>query len=219
MSVFFSIRFLFHSVITAVTGASNISCLLLPFHVGFLLISLEIIPRDADIWNHRNVECIYMWHSANKHFSRASKPCHDLVFVFHLASCIARNTSNEFVLEKLYEVAVQTVIMANKIRRALRNGCRPGKRGNPENSTWTQGKQLSGICRPIDLEVKSSMFCSSIEKTSKTAPSFVPIIKPDSDFPAVPVQTFVGSSILLGRTCTVSNGPRLRKNIRTCGIA
>jgi hypothetical protein len=114
---------------------------------------------------------------------------------------------------------MQTVTMANKIRRALRNGCRPGKRGNSENSTWAKGRQPSGICRHIDREAKSSMLCSSTEKTSKTVLSFAPIIKADSDFPAVPVQTFVGSSILLGRTCTVSNGLRLRKNIRTCGIA
>jgi hypothetical protein len=218
MSVLFSIHLLFHPIITAVTGVKNILCLLFPFYIGFVFISLEIISRDADIWNYRNVEYMYMWHSANKQFSQASESCHDLIFVFHLASCTARNISNGFVLGKLYEVAIQTVIMTNKIRRALRSGCRPGKRGNTD-STRTQGRQLSGICRPIDLEVKSSMLCSSIEKTSKTAPSFVPIIKTEPDFPAVPVQTFVGSSIPLGRTCTVSNSLRLRKNIRTCGIA
>jgi hypothetical protein len=219
MSVFFSIHLLFHPVITAVTGVNDIIRLLFPFYIVFLLIFLKIISRDADIWNHRNVEYMYMWQSTNKHSSRASKSCHDLIFVFHLASCTARNISNGFVLEKLYKVAVQTVTMANKIRRALRSGCRPGKRGTPENSTWTQGRQPSGTCRHIDLEAKGSMLCSFIEKTSKTVLSFVPISKADSDFPAVPVQTFVGSSILLGRTCTVSNGPRLRKNIRTCGIA
>jgi hypothetical protein len=218
MSDFFSIHVLFHPGITAIIGANDVLRHLFPFHIGFLSILLEIISRDADIWQHRNVEGI--WQSSNKHSSRASKSCQDLIFVFHLASCTARNISNWFVLEKLYEVvAVQTVTMANKTRRALRNDYKPGKRGDPENSTWTQGRQLSGICRNIDLEPKSSMLCSSIEKTSNPVLSFVPITKADSDFPAVPVQTFVGSSILLGRTCTVSNGLRLRKNIRTCGIA
>jgi hypothetical protein len=190
MLAFFSIHFLFHPNITAVIGANDVLHLLFAFHIGFRLISLGIIFRDAILWQHRNVKC--MWHSANKHFSRASKPCHDLILVFHLVSYIAGNISNGFVLEKVYEVAVQTVTMADTIRRALCNGCRPAKRGNPENSALTQGRQLSGTCRRIDLEAKISMLCSSIEKMSKTVLSFVPIIKADSDFPAVPVQTFVG---------------------------
>jgi hypothetical protein len=47
----------------------------------------------------------------------------------------------------------------------------------------------------------------------------MPMIKAGSDFPAVPVQTFVGIGTLLGETCTVSNGPRLRRNTRTFGNA
>jgi hypothetical protein len=55
MSVVFPSCSLFRPVTTTVTGASEIPPFLLLFYFGFLLIFLEVVSRQVDIWQQRSI--------------------------------------------------------------------------------------------------------------------------------------------------------------------
>jgi hypothetical protein len=205
---------MFHTIM-AETGVCNVPFVLLLFPIGFLLIFLKNVSDNMGICQPRNAQC--RWHSTD-HFNQASKGCLNLVFVFHLATSTGRIILVQFVAEEIYLITVQIVTMAKNARHTLHNDCGSEKSRNVRKGHWRQRTQVSRCCQPIDLESEGSLSRCSVGRISNTIWSFGPIIKKDSIFPAIPIQTFVGKNIFLGKLRIVSDRLRLKKSTHMSGI-